>query len=494
MEKRFNLVEEEWIPVAGRGLVSLRDVFSDPALEALGGNPLEKIALTKLFLAIAQTAHTPADADEWLAMGASGMASRAVEYLEEHKDCFWLYGDRPFLQMPAIMAADIQNVSAVLPFVATGNTTQVFESQKDRDLSDPEKALVLVFLSCFALGGKKVDAKIVLSPSYSEKSKTAKPGTCLGFQGFLHNFLFGGSLQETIWLNLFTLEEIARMEQFPEGLGVPPWEKMPEGEDCSLARSFKNAYMGRLLPLCRFALFADENFHYVEGIFHPGYKDGAFDPSMAVDNTKKPRVLWVDPEKRPWRELTSLLSFIQADSPRSFDCPQLRSGILKARKGGPGSFKIWSGGLRVSSNAGEQYVSGADDFVESEIRLSSQWLGETWLASLKGEMDALEGLARSVYGSSLAYFKHQKADGKKQAAQASNLFWQLSERNFQDLVDVCGSDIDGGAHGMRPRFADCARTAFNTFCPRDTARQMEAWAANRPNLSKYLKNGNSNCP
>lgn len=37
----FNLIEEQWIPVAQIGLVSLRDIFSNPDLPALGGSVLE---------------------------------------------------------------------------------------------------------------------------------------------------------------------------------------------------------------------------------------------------------------------------------------------------------------------------------------------------------------------------------------------------------------------------------------------------------------------
>src|SRR3989338_955459 len=99
---RFNLVDEPWIPVAGRGLVSLATVFSDHSLSALGGNPVQKIVLTKLLLAIAQSAYTPTDDDDWKRVGASGMAKKTLAYLTEKKELFWLYGERPFLQMPEI--------------------------------------------------------------------------------------------------------------------------------------------------------------------------------------------------------------------------------------------------------------------------------------------------------------------------------------------------------------------------------------------------------
>jgi len=91
MTNKFNLVDEPWIPVAGKGLVSLSKIFSDPSLFALGGNPVQKIALTKLLLAIAQTAYTPKDAEDWKNLGASGMAKETLAYLTAKKDLFWLY-------------------------------------------------------------------------------------------------------------------------------------------------------------------------------------------------------------------------------------------------------------------------------------------------------------------------------------------------------------------------------------------------------------------
>lgn len=69
MENRFNLIDEPWIAVVDVGLVSLTDIFSQPELRALGGNPVEKIALTKLLLAIAQAAATPTDDSDWQQMG-----------------------------------------------------------------------------------------------------------------------------------------------------------------------------------------------------------------------------------------------------------------------------------------------------------------------------------------------------------------------------------------------------------------------------------------
>jgi CRISPR system Cascade subunit CasA len=133
-------------------------------------------------------------------------------------------------------------------------------------------------------------------------------------------------------------------------------------------------------------------------------------------------------------------------------------------------------------------VAGSDDFVESMIQLNSAILGELWFANLQLEMDELEKLAKIVYSATFAYFKNQNMENKGQAAQASNLFWQLCERRFQDLVGACGSIEQ--AYAMRSIFARFVNKAYDTYCPRDSARQLDAWAKNRPNLGKYLKNSN----
>ncbi len=491
MENRFNLVDEPWIPVAGKGLASLSDIFSDSSLSALGGNPVQKIALTKLLLAISQSAYMPKDDEDWKNLGVSGMAKKSITYLREKKDLFWLYGKKPFLQMPAIREAEIQSFGAIQFFIATGNTTVLTQGQIETQLTDAEKAILLVQIMGFSLGGKKTDNSIVLSSDYqgkvNDKGKpsTGKPGSSIGFKGFLHSFLQGNFLQETLWLNFLTEENIKELKMFLKGFGKAPWLKMPQGEDCPVAQSLKNSYIGRLIPISRFVFLADNGFHYSEGIIHPGYSEGAVDASVAVDfSAAKAKVIWVDPERRPWRQLPALLSFLGSEKKGSFDCLQLRLGIPRAKKI-LAEFGIWSGGLRVSSNAGEQYVSGSDDFVESSFYLKTKSLGDIWFANLKQEMNELDNLSKIVYGVTMSFYKAQKSDGKDQAKQASNFFWQLCERKFQELINACDDKTGANAKKLHSTFVKFVDKAYNTYCPKDTARQLDAWAANRPNLAKY---------
>ncbi|MES9897395.1 MAG: type I-E CRISPR-associated protein Cse1/CasA [Sedimenticola sp.] len=493
-ENHFNLIDEPWIPVVDVGRVSLRQIFTQPEYRALGGNPVEKIAITKLLLAIAQSAATPADDEAWANMGAVGLAHRCIQYLEKWNDRFWLYGERPFLQIPALKGSRTQPFGAVLPEISTGNTTVLLASQVEKPLSDGDRALLLITLMGFGLGGKKADNSIVLSPGYMGKTKpsgkptSGKPGAGVGFLGYLHSFLQSESLQKTLWLNLFSHQQIDSMSFYAAGLGDAPWEEMPVGEACPIALQMQQSLMGRWVPLSHFCLLTDAGLHYSEGIVYHGYKEGGIDPTVAVNHTKKePKTIWVDSEKRPWRQLTALLSFMGQTGNNRFDCYQISLNLTRARTHET-TIGVWSGGLKVRGNAGEQYVSQTDDFVESLLLLKSQVLGELWYLQLAEEMSGLDQVAKRLYGATINFYKTQMVDGASQAAMSSNLFWQLAERLFQQMVDACESHDEASKtrKGLHQQFARLAHQAFDTVCPRDTARQLDAWAKCRPNLASYI--------
>ena len=233
MDNRFNLIDEPWIPVADVGRVSLAQMFGNPDYRALGGNPVQKIALMKLLLAIAQAACTPADEDAWRALGAQGLAEKCRAYLQQWHDRFYLYGERPFLQMSAIKEAALQRYGAVLPEVATGNTTVLNQGQVERSLSDADKAMLLLGLMGFALGGKKTDNSISLSAGYAGKrndkgkSSTGKPGPAVAHMGLLHNLLLGENLWQSLWLNLLTAEQVEHSQRYSGGIGTAPWDPCP---------------------------------------------------------------------------------------------------------------------------------------------------------------------------------------------------------------------------------------------------------------------------
>ena len=128
-ENRFNLIDEPWIPIVDMGRVSLKDIFSHTHYRALGGNPVQKIALTKLLLAIAQAASTPKDDKDWAELGAKGLAAKCLAYLDEWHECFWLYGEQPFLQMPDVINLITKRMQ--IKKTAAKKNTQVMEAEAE---------------------------------------------------------------------------------------------------------------------------------------------------------------------------------------------------------------------------------------------------------------------------------------------------------------------------------------------------------------------------
>ena len=492
MEKRFNLIDEPWIPVADIGLVSLKQLFSDKNYRSLGGTPVEKIALTKFLLAIAQAACTPENDHEWKRLGVDGLSSACLAYLEKWHDRFYLYGEKPFLQMPAVASAEIKSFGVVMPDVATGNTTCLTQYHAEKPLENSQKALLLLTQMSLAFGGKKTDNKVVLTPGYRGKTNdkgkpaTGRAGPAVGFMGLLHSFAVGPTLHISLWFNLLTHDEIREIGLFNQGLGLAPWENMPKGEGCTSANLLKNSVMGRLVPLCRFCLLSSDGLHYTEGLQHLSHKEGLFDLSITTREVgKELKVEWCNPERRPWRQLPALLALISQRS--SGGCLQLKYALAKAQSLGE-EFGVWSGGIRVNSNAGEQYLSGKDDVLESTLFLPPGITEELWFENYSNQMEALDTLARRLFGCVSHYFQLLKKDGKVQAANATLTFWQLCERDAQQLLYDC--DTPEAMGRLRHRFATYLQSTFDSLCPNQTARQLDAWAKCRPNISDYLEQEN----
>ena len=485
-ENRFNLIDEPWIPMADHGRISLRQAFSEPLPPLPGGTVLIKIPVLKLLLAISQAAYTPTDDEDWLETRPEGLAEKALAYLEAHHDAFFLHGEHPFLQFPACMKAEMKSYGTAMPEVATGNTTWLFHQQLEQTLSEADRALLLIEQMSLCFSGKKPYNKLVLTPGH-EKKPSGRPGPALCHMGLLHSFPVGSSLVETLWLNLLTLEDIKGQPQGEQGLGVPPWEVMPQGEDCPTARALKASLMGRLVPLARFCLLDEGGLRFTEGIVHPDYLSGMADPSAAMDASKaRPKMLWVDPEKRPWRQLPALLSFLDAEKRGSgFFCLGLQKGLDRIRKYRNlcrmESVGIWSGGIRVSSTAGEQFLTGKDDELESEVRLDASLLGDAWFRMFESLMEETEARAKMLYSAVSKYGKAMKMDDKgagARAAEAVGLFWQMVEPMLPAMLDGCDkeqtrAELLGRSYGL-------AVNLYDEACPHGTGRQVEAWIRHRP--------------
>lgn len=495
MNQDFNLVSSPWISISGKGMVSLYDLFSQSGLGLVSGNPVEKIAIYKLLFAISQAAFTPKDEHDRQQMGREGFRQCCIDYLKKWQDRFDLYGDAPFLQMPAISKAREVPYSVIQNEISSGNSIRIGHYQIARALSEPEKATLLVVQMAMSLGGKKTDNSVILTPGYggkcNDKGKpsTGKPGPGIAYMGLLHSFAIAKTVADTLWLNLLSHEQIEAESMFSQGMGRAPWEEMPSGEDCLVAQDLKNSLMGRLVPLSRFCLLTENGMHFSEGISHKSYLEGLNDPTVTINrHASKPKLLWADPQTKPWRELTSLLAFFEKNNASGFANCQLNAGVKQAIASNL-NFAVWSGGLRVTSNAGEQFASGSDDYVESCIWLDVEIVESTWFAQLKREMEFMKSLSKVLYGSVCGYHTAIGAtpSGPLYAGRATTLYWNLCEGLFQELVMACEPTDENKLERerIRRRLMDHCKSAYTNICKQSTARQVNAWAAHQPKLSKF---------
>lgn len=502
----FNLIDSKWIPVVGKGRVSLKSLFEDGSLYRLSGTPVEKIAVLKLLQAISQAAGTPKNAAEWRAMGENlaDFGEKRVKYLEKHCNQFDLYGERPFLQMPALtkffsktdkkgkLLFELREPGTLRPFVASGNNTFLAQTQLLRPEDDGSKALILLTQMSFALTSYKVPKWVRLVEG-TKKHELVCSGAAMENTGPLHTFLLGNSIRETVWLNTFTAEDIAGLTQISRGLGVPPWECMPKDADDDVARRLKDTLMGRLVPMSRFCLLTPAGVLVSEGVVHRKCEEGNFDPSMLVKKVKgKLSCVLCRPERRPWRELTSLMAFLTAADSHESVCQQVICGLQKL-KGCRNNITVWSGGLKVTPNMGVQKAVGSDDFVESEINVPPS---EDWCVAFQQEMTALDRavttLRESVkrYGARLSSPQDGPRSRKLPAwvegrcQWAEHLFWERFEPMRQLLVDYC--DKPEKASALRRCLVGVLSGVFNDVCPSNTARTLCAWTEASPNFTRYM--------
>lgn len=502
MMSSFNLVDSRWIPT-NHGLKSLRESF-DCGL-SLSGNPMERVSCFKFLLAICQAACTPKDMLEWKALGCTGLRSAVLKYFEEHFDEFWLYGAKPFLQFPILenQAKKKCSIAALSPKYAypNGNVTVLYRHQLPHASSDAEKALLLVVQQSFAFGGKKADNSIVLTAGYLDKSKengkpsSGRPGPSVGQVGYLHAFCVGADIAETCYLNLFTMCDVLCMKDLEFGVGDPPWERLPEGEDDAIARRLKRSLMGKLVPMNRFMLLHSDcdDCEYTEGISHLSHKErGGGDLTCTIENKLvDPKAIWADTNKLPWRQLPSILSFLDSENDM-FTNIVLQNGIEKVRQSGKHTFMVWAGGVSVSSNAGEQYLTGTDDFVSSCFEMPIEMLeGSDWFGRFKTSMNKLESQGDVLFSSVRRYYTGgmmmDNTSAKALSSKAVSDYWIRAERLFHDVISLCSDWSEEKRDALGKKTQRLVLDCFDEYCPKVSARQIAAWAEYRPFRYKEKK-------
>ena len=490
---KFNLCDDPWIPIAGScERKSLIGCFTGPPPLRLSGNAVDKIVIFRFLLAVVHAANRIPDTEAWLALTPEIMAANARSYLEAHRDCFDLYGERPFLQFPQLekLGGKVASPGSLMVSIAEGNKVVHSGWNRFRGLSEAEKAVLLLRSACYACGGKKFDKTLCLSPGVV-KGATGSAGTLLGFMGFLHAYMLGDTLWETLRLNLLTEDDLREINSWQEGMGKPFWEEMPDGEIGTRADSYRKSYQGQLVPLDKFLFLSGDGIIKTSGITYPGHKEGLIDPALTITTEgKNIRAAWARTEERPWRQLPALLAFLKSSSHAQ---PYFLSmGMEKLRRLHPERCAVWVGGVAVSSNSGEQYLSGTNDYVESVFLFATDYIRGASYQLFSRMMEDLEKMAKRLYASVVGYYT--KVPGKdnaaNQATRAKSVFWERMEPHAQEILELAFAEENREAirEARNVWFARLCQV-YDEFCPRDTPRQMTAWVEAHPGFRSSNKKG-----
>lgn len=496
MEKRFNLLDEPWIPVEDRGKVGLKDVFLDDSFTALGGNPLQKMAIYKFLFLIAQRSCGFLTEAELRDKGQKGIAEICLKYLEENRELFYLYGDRAFLQYPEIKDNDKIEYKTMyidyLPDLASENDSIIKESQTRTIFSDAEKALFLVFLQAYALGGKRTTKPkdYVESNISDEREKNARtaPSLSNGMKGYVQSLIIGKSILETVFLNYFTKEDVSEMRLDSLGLSIiPPWEKMPTFTASEYNSEYKNSFCAWFVPMTRFVLLGEENkIKYCEGLRYSGEWHDPF----LTDSGSEGRKETVDILKKPWNQIQALLAEVYNRESSQKKCLAVSLHYLRAKETTE-YFSIWTGGLSLNAITGDQFVKNEDDYLESCVTFNSDILGDEFFSRYCSIVENVNACGTSLQKSINAYKKQLKVitpnkKDKKQSQKMESVtgcmfsFWYEMGKLSEDFVRVAEDDNDDNKNKLFKEVYRIERNIYDDYCQHGTARQLLAWAKNRP--------------
>lgn len=208
-DPEYNLLDEPWIPIrlfdgsiTNVGLLELVERTSDIA-DLACELPTQNIAIQRLILAIAYRVATPSNEQEWARQWNEGAPTeRMLEYLEEWRDRFYLFGGRyPFMQV-ADLRTEKDAVSGLEKIIAdVPNGEQFFTTRHGKalaEISAAEAARWLIHVQAYDPSGIRSGA-VGDSQVKGGKGYPIGPSWC-GHLGIV--WLKGENLDESLVLNL----------------------------------------------------------------------------------------------------------------------------------------------------------------------------------------------------------------------------------------------------------------------------------------------------
>ena len=462
----FNLISDPWIPVRwldGRSTsVGLHELFTSASQIAdLAVPPHERISILRLLVCITQsTLGAPETSDDWAGWGGA-LESATATYLMKWKAHFNLMGEgERFLQSPIKDdGAEAPPTAKIMFHLATGNSVTLLDQEGD-DKRPRTFSPSLIARSILTYQNHFDCDFMGQSPAFKG---VPVAGTAIHA---LHSFLMGRDIRETILLNCIDAESLS-----PSCLGNPIWEGGKTSD-----------YLHRLVPApCKLWL-VDEGKKI---LIHKGYQYGKFSATKVretsttilvtkIKGVETKILLKARISEAIWRDLSCITVIQQAEAsaPLTF-----RSHF---RELGENYVSFWSGELVKTKGK-------ILDTVESVFTVPFELFKPIGQRRYQSGVNFSEGMSKRVCDAVKVYYAKLKQNSPPTDSTKRH-FWSLLDQQSNTLLlllkgistedDPMGAAKFGeGKDAWTIAVRSAGRAAYEQICPRQTPRQLQAYAA-----------------
>lgn len=353
------------------GPISLCEAFKGTT-RRLSGDPQKRIIGMKLLLAVAQSALTLKTPKELAALSNESLSAACLSYLDKWRSVFDIDDKvHPFLQFPELQHIKSFNALRGMPGHLAGENTACISSGSltDRALSDEERIWCVLHAVVFPATGKKWKRVDLDGEPVGRKCERAG---ALGFNGYLHSFMEGKSLLDTVRLNLLCEADLKDLPVFQNGIGRAPWEDMSVFHHASGEDRYRHTLMGRLVPMTRY-VWLGTGLHGAFGLDCVPIEAGGADPSVTLLPVKGGKVpftaLYCSSNDPEWRLALRSIGYFSEKGEVSLTGPKSLHAqeCLPRAVNDPAFLGIWAGGRSITFKSGEQLTTHND--VERSITL-----------------------------------------------------------------------------------------------------------------------------
>lgn len=285
----FNVAKDAWMPVLDKNgkfsYISPIDLFYGD-YESFAGDEKENYVMMLFCEAVVHSCEgcQPADIIEWRELKGI-IAEKAVKYLNDNIDLFWMRGEKPFLQDATLICnEDIDYESIRISEKTPSNNGAIINSNQLTKYTEwRDIVLDLIVHQTFS---------VVFG-----KSKATPSRWCMFSNSPNGNYNFyvtADNIVDSVWLNLV----------YGVKFGRPVWE--------AGLNSDVTAYCSKLIPLSVRVYISDDmnEMKYTKGLDYPEYISDNSHVYVTIEKYKNEdtvRPMGTPPNMRMWREFNSLL-------------------------------------------------------------------------------------------------------------------------------------------------------------------------------------------